>query len=71
MKPAILAAGVRLLALSILTMIPLLTGRALALALDDPLLGAMAGLLVLIPLMMAFCPRPHQSRRRADGRRFA
>lgn len=63
-KPAILAASDRPSSLMMLVsawllvaLIPLIGGRAVALALDEPLLGIVAAMLALIPLLIALIPR--------------
>jgi hypothetical protein len=41
----------------LLIMVPLLIGRVVVAKLDEPLLGMVAAMLAIIPLMIALCPR--------------
>jgi hypothetical protein len=41
----------------LVALVPVIGGRVVAMTLDEPLLGIIAGVMTLIPLMMAFCPR--------------
>jgi hypothetical protein len=54
----------------VVALIPLLWGRVVSLALDEPLLGIVAGMLALIPVMIGLCPRSTSgSRERVRGHR--
>jgi len=57
------------LAWLLVALVPFVGGRFISMTLDEPLLGVIAAMLALIPLMMALCPRARSGGRDRFHRR--